>query len=122
MNEKETNEGNFWLEFIIGSIVGALTVFFLGTKEGKKYIENLIDKIQNSENSSEQNSPKLEPKSKNETVNLQIENVVEKPIKKLPDKITSTFGHLVNIQKKGLTILNADKKNVFKKNGKKLSK
>jgi len=44
MDNSNQNNGKFFSGFLIGFIVGAVVVFFLGTKKGKKLLKTISDK------------------------------------------------------------------------------
>lgn len=44
MNNEHNRDGKFWIGFFIGGFIGALTLFFYGTKDGKRTGKLLSDR------------------------------------------------------------------------------
>lgn len=79
-NEHQNNDWKFMVGFFLGGLIGALIIFFLGTKEGKKVKEQLEDRgrelIKKGEEIKEQVLEKVEEK-KEELTDSTKENVDE---------------------------------------------
>lgn len=84
MNDDHTRGGKFWIGFFIGGILGAVVLFFLGTREGKKtgksielkgkdILDELMDRLSD-----------LETKGKN--LAKQGEEIKDEVIERIQDK------------------------------------
>lgn len=115
--------GGFWIGFFIGGLLGAVTLFFLGTKEGKKtgkllesktkdFLEELEDKIEDME-------------IKGKELARQSEQIKESVLEKLEDKretltegatqkLDSALAHIESIQEKGVETTSEIRKKLFK--------
>ena len=93
------NNGNFLPGFILGGILGALIIFILGTKEGKKLLEKLVDHVENSGGDFEKKIGKIQEKG---------EELLEEA-KDIKEKVQSGMDFALKNRR------------TFKKNGKKLS-
>lgn len=73
-NEQNKSNGNFGSGFVIGALVGAAIVFFLGTKKGRKILKIISEKgIDNI-------SGMLEKSEKSAELEEIFEEDVEKPV------------------------------------------
>lgn len=75
MNENGHRDGKFWAGFFLGGLLGAVTLFFLGTKDGKKAKKILQDKIEET-----------------------AENITEKAV----DKVDDTLSEIEDLTQKSL--------------------
>ena len=134
--EKMTNEtlnnnkGNFWVGFFIGGLVGAFIIFVLGTKEGKKLADKIIEQSQEYEGDFEKKVEKLQKqgegllKEANEVKEKVVQNIQEgkkTASENLTHKIDKALTDIEKMQKKGVEITQDMHKRYFKKDGKKLN-
>lgn len=130
MSENKNNCGNFWLGFFLGGLIGAFIIFLLGTKQGKKILEEIVEKAETYEEELEEKVSKLQKKG--EDLLQEAEEVKEKVIKEVTDgkktvsevlvsKLDQTLTNIENIQKRGAAITSEIHHHYFKKDGKKLS-
>ena len=126
MNDNNQSHGTdmkFLAGFFIGGLIGALTIFFLGTKEGKKAGKFLqqkgVDVVGDLENEIEV----LEQKGKE--IAKHGEEVKEQVIEKLEDKseelselatkkLDSALAHIEEIQEHGRETTASIRKRLFK--------
>jgi gas vesicle protein len=123
------NSGNFWLGFFLGGVVGAFILFVLGTKEGKKIAEKLIEQAETYEEELEEKVAKLqkhgenlleEAKAVKEKVTKEVTGGKKSISNKLVSKMDETLTKIEDIQKKGVELTREVHRNYFKKNGKPL--
>ncbi len=110
MSDNHNNDGKFLFGFFIGGLIGALIIFFLGTKEGKKTGKMLENKSRDLLDDFEEKLDALQEKGK-ELVR-QGEEMKEKVIDTLDgkkdevtqaaaDKIDIALAHIQEMQQKG---------------------
>lgn len=131
MSENNNSKnGNFWLGFFLGGLLGAFIIFVLGTKEGKKLLQKLIDRAEIYEEELEEKIVKLQERG--EDLLAEAEEVKDKVVKevaggkrniseKLISKIDQTLTKIEDIQRKGVAITSEVHHNYFKKDGKPLT-
>jgi gas vesicle protein len=110
MSENHNNDGKFLFGFFIGGLIGALIIFFMGTKEGKKTGKMLENKGRDLLDEFEEKLDALQEKGK-ELVR-QGEEMKEKVIDTLDgkkdevteaaaEKIDIALAHIQEMQQKG---------------------
>lgn len=121
--------GNFWIGFFLGGLIGGFIIFVLGTKEGKKLAERIVDKAELYEEELEENVAKLQKKGEDllkeaQTVKDQVveklENERETVSAALVTKLDQTLTHIEDVQKKGVALTEEIHHRYFRKNGKPL--
>lgn len=136
MESKHHYNLNFLIGLVLGGLLGGVTIFVLGTKEGKKFAEKLIEKAELYEEELEKKLTLFETKGEKIITDLSAsQNPVIKELKEvkknsssgkliLPKNITSDIGqtltNLEKIQRKGVFLTASVRKRFFKKDGKKL--
>ncbi|KKS45079.1 hypothetical protein A3J20_01065 [Candidatus Gottesmanbacteria bacterium RIFCSPLOWO2_02_FULL_42_29] len=130
MTNENSKPGNFWFGFFIGGLVGAFTIFLLGTKEGKRLAEKLREKGEEYEEGLEEKVAGLQKKGEeflSEATRVKEKIVKEFDEKKkeatedLVSKMDATFSRLEELQKKGIELTEDVHKRHFKKDGKPLA-
>lgn len=130
MSENKNNSGNFWLGFFLGGLIGAFIIFLLGTKQGKKILEEIVEKAETYEEELEEKISELQKKG--EDLLEEAQEVKERVVKEaetgkkaisdsLASKIDLTLSKIEDIQKKGVALTEEVHHHYFKKNGKKLT-
>lgn len=130
--KKNMNENNqphhgtdikFLAGFFIGGLVGALTIFFLGTKEGKKAGKFLQQKGENVLGELEDQVEELEQKGKDllkhgEEIKEQVMEKIEDKSEELSEtatrKLDSALAHIEEIQEHGRETTASIRKRLFK--------
>ncbi|MBM3282752.1 hypothetical protein FJY90_00725 [Candidatus Gottesmanbacteria bacterium] len=129
MNNESKGSLNFWFGFFLGGIVGAFVIFILGTKEGKKLVEKLVEKTELYEEELEQKVAKLQQHGENllheaQEVKNQVTQEVEKGRKTVSEALVSKMDKALtkieDIQKKGVALTQEVHHHYFKRNGKPL--
>lgn len=127
---EENRSNRFWLGFFLGGLIGAVTLFFIGTKEGKKTQKFLKKK---SEDVLEDLEGKIaDYKEKGKELVSQSEELKEEVIEKIEEQkgkmtqemskqLDSALSHIEELQERGrkttedlrkkLTFKNIPKKN-----------
>jgi Mn-dependent DtxR family transcriptional regulator len=93
-SQKQKPEGNFWLGFLLGGILGAGGLFLLGTKKGRKTLKKIIEASEELEESLADIIGDLEEKieENQEKIGNKIAEVLpEKKIDSVLQKIKSAF-------------------------------
>lgn len=110
MNEKKNTDGKFLLGFVVGSVIGALVLFFLGTKEGKKTGKlfeekgkDLIDEIGEKLSDLEEKGKDLVEKGEavKEDLIEQLEDKKEELTRETTKKIDTALAHIEELQERG---------------------
>lgn len=113
----------FLAGFFIGGLVGALTIFFLGTKEGKKAGKFLQQKGENVLGELEDQVEELEQKGKDllkhgEEIKEQVMEKIEDKSEELSEtatrKLDSALAHIEEIQEHGRETTASIRKRLFK--------
>jgi gas vesicle protein len=129
MNEHDGKCGNFWLGFFLGGLLGAFVIYLLGTKEGKKTLEKIVDRAELYEEELEEKVAKLQQKGEDlleeaeeikEKVIQEVTSSKEKISDQLVSKMDAALTQIEDIQKKGVALTEEVHHHYFKKNGKKL--
>jgi len=110
MNERRQGDSKFWIGFFIGGLLGAITLFFLGTREGKKagkaleergrdFLDDLLDRI----GELEEKGRELirEGDEIKENVIGEIEDKKEELTVAATEKIDSALAHIEALQEHG---------------------
>ncbi len=126
-NDKGSN--NFWVGFFLGGLVGAFIIFLMGTKQGKKLADQLMEEAESYEEELEEKVAKLQKKG--EEFLAEAKDVKEKIVKEVVDgkkevteglvtKMDEALTKLEDVQKKGVAMTEEVHHHYFKKNGKRL--
>jgi gas vesicle protein len=127
---KDQNGGNFMIGFFLGGLVGGFIIFLMGTKEGKKIVERLIEKTEIYEEELEEKVEDLQKKGEDllaqaqevkEKLSSSIAGGKNKVSESLVTKMDEALTKIEDIQKKGVSLTEEVHKNYFKKNGRSLS-
>ncbi|MFZ5845218.1 MAG: hypothetical protein ACOY0S_01995 [Patescibacteria group bacterium] len=120
---EEHRDGKFWFGFFLGGLIGALIIFFLGTKEGKKagkliekkgqdLLEGLQDKVEELEEKGR------ELAARGEDLKEQvIEEFIEKKeelTEAAAEKLDSALAHIEALQEHGRQTTASLRKKLFK--------
>lgn len=105
------HDGKFMFGFFLGGLIGALVVFFLGTKEGKKVEKMLEHKGKDMLDDLDEKLEELEKSGKElikkgEAMKVHILDTLEEKKGEMTDatveKIDSALAHIEAIQSKGM--------------------
>ncbi len=123
MSENEHKEGKFMLGFFLGGLLGALVIFFLGTKEGKKagkFLENkgrdLVDDLQDRLDELEKKGQELAregEKIKDQVIET-IEDKKDDLTMEAAKKLDSALSHIEQLQDRGRESTAAIRKKLFR--------
>lgn len=124
MNDEHAHrDGKFWVGFFIGGLLGAIILFFLGTKEGKKTGKLLEDKGKDLFDELESRLLELEEKGrelarqgqaiKDDVLN-HLENTKEEFTDRASEKLDSALTHIEKLQEEGLESTKTLRKRIFK--------
>lgn len=130
MNNEHEPQGNFWMGFVIGAVVGAVLIFLFGTKEGKKLMKLFEERSELFEEDLEQKITSLQ--NQGEEFLKKAEDVKAHIIKEVADgkntiseqmvsRMDDTLTKIEDLQKKGVELTHDVRHNYFKRNGKKLA-
>lgn len=127
-NEKGNN--NFWVGFFLGGLVGAFIIFFMGTKQGKKLADQLIEDTEGYEEELEEKVAILQKKGeeflkgarevKNKVIK-EVESGRKEVNERLVTRMDEALTIIEDIQKKGVELTEDVHHHYFKRNGKKLT-
>ena len=123
MSNEGRGQGRFLLGFFIGGLIGALTIFFLGTKEGqrtgkliKRKGEDMLDDVQEKIEDLEDRGKELAKQG--EAIKEQVlENLEEKKeavTETAAEKIDSALAHIEELQEHGRQTTASLRKRLFK--------
>jgi len=121
--ERHGTDIKFLAGFFIGGLIGALTIFFLGTKEGKKAGKLLQKKGEDVLGELEDQVEELEQKGKDllkhgeeikEQVIEKIEDKTEEFSETATRKLDSALAHIEEIQEHGRETTASIRKRLFK--------
>lgn len=130
MNNERGGGGNFWLGFFLGGLVGAFIIFVMGTKEGKKIADEILEKGEEYEEDLEQKVAKLHKKGEEllhetESIKERVVKHVEEGKKAVSDsvviKMDEALSKIEDIGRKGVALTEDLHHHYFKKNGKSLT-
>ncbi|MCX6791520.1 MAG: YtxH domain-containing protein [Candidatus Gottesmanbacteria bacterium] len=122
-NQSHGTDIKFLAGFFIGGLIGALTIFFLGTKEGKKAGKLLQQKGEDVLGELEDQVEELEQKGKDllkhgeeikEQVLEKIEDKSEEFTETASRKLDSALAHIEEIQEHGRETTASIRKRLFK--------
>lgn len=123
MSDLERKDGKFLLGFFVGGLLGALIIFFLGTKEGKKAGKLLEDRGRNLLGELEDKLTELERKGKDlvregeelkEQVVEHLEERREDFTQETTKKLDSALAHIEALQEHGRETTSNLRKRLFK--------
>lgn len=121
--ERHGTDVKFLAGFFIGGLIGALTIFFLGTKEGKKAGNFLRQKGKDVVGELEEQVEELEQKGKEllkhgEEIKEQVIEKIEEKSEELTEtaskKLDSALAHIEEIQEHGMETTASIRKRLFK--------
>ena len=123
MNDDRRTDGKFLFGFFIGGLIGALTIFFLGTKEGKKTGklirekgEDILDDVQGKIGELEKKGKELvrEGESIKEEMLDTLEDKKEELTGNAAEKLESALAHIEALQEHGRQTTANLRKRIFK--------
>ncbi len=123
MSEQQKHDTKFWIGFFIGGLLGAITLFFLGTKEGKKTGKLLEKKGSDLLDDLEKRIEELESKGKElvqrgeEMKNQVVEQLAERKdelTKDVTDRLDSALEHIEKLQEEGVEVTRSIRKKFFR--------
>jgi gas vesicle protein len=123
------NDNKFWFGFFFGGLIGAIVLFFIGTKEGKKTGklvhekgQDLIDVIQDRLEALQSQGKELvkEGEDFKEEIVDHLEDHKEKITKDVVAKLDTTLSHIEEMQERGREAT-AEVRKIFKNLPKKSS-
>ncbi len=123
MSDHEHGDIKFWVGFFVGGLLGAITLFFLGTKEGKKTGALLEEKGKDFVDELEQKLEELEKKGKElakqgevikQEVVEQIEDKKEHLSHEATKKLDTALAHIEALQEHGRETTADLRKKLFK--------
>jgi len=123
MSDHNHPDGKFLFGFFLGGVVGALTIFFLGTKEGKKtgkileekgkdFVDDLQDRIEDLESHGKELVKKGEELK--EKVVEQMEERKDSVTQDAAVKIDTALAHIEALQEHGRETTASLRKRFFK--------
>jgi gas vesicle protein len=119
----EHRDGKFWFGFFAGGLIGAVVLFFLGTKEGKKAGRLLEDKGKDLLGDLEDHLSELEKKGKElarqgEDIKDEVMETIEEKKEILTEgateKLDTALAHIEKLQEQGLQTTSTLRKHIFK--------
>ena len=122
-DEHHGTDVKFLSGFFIGGLIGALTIFFLGTKEGKKAKvllekrgKDVIDDLENEIEVLEQKGKELARHGEDvkEQVIEKLEDTTEELSESATKKLDSALAHIEEIQEHGRETTASIRKRLFK--------
>ena len=122
-DERHGTDIKFLAGFFIGGLIGALTIFFLGTKEGKKAKvllekrgKDVIDDLENEIEVLEQKGKELARHGEDvkEQVIEKLEDTTEELSESATKKLDSALAHIEEIQEHGRETTASIRKRLFK--------
>ncbi|MBI2405351.1 YtxH domain-containing protein [Candidatus Gottesmanbacteria bacterium] len=128
MSEGSNRDTKFWIGFFIGGLLGAIILFFLGTKEGKKTGKMLEEKGQDFLDELEDRLADLEKKGRDlakqgealkEEVIEQVEDKKDEVSHGVVKKLDSALAHIEALQEHGRETTADLRKKLFKNTPKK---
>lgn len=123
MSDDRRTDGKFLFGFFIGGLIGALTIFFLGTKEGKKTGklirekgEDILDDVQGKIGELEKKGKELvrEGESIKEEMLDNLEDKKEELTGNAAEKLESALAHIEALQEHGRQTTANLRKRIFK--------
>lgn len=115
MSEHPRGDGRFMLGFFVGGLLGAIVLFFLGTKEGRKAGKLLERKGKDVLTDLEEKLEDLEKKGKE--IVKQGEELVEGKSElgqEITERLDSALAHIEEIQERGRETTAGLRKKLFK--------
>ncbi len=122
MNE-DHRDGKFWFGFFAGGLIGAVVLFLLGTKEGKKAGRLLEDRGKDLLGDLEDRLDDLEKKGKElarqgedikDVVLETIEDKKDMLTEGASEKLDTALAHIEKLQEQGLETTSTLRKHIFK--------
>lgn len=116
-------DGKFWVGFFIGGLLGAILLFFLGTKEGKKtgkLLEHkgkdILDELGEKLEALEQKGKELAKQGEaiKDDVIEHLENKKEQLTDRASEKLESALTHIEKLQEEGLETTKTLRRRIFK--------
>lgn len=116
MGEGKGGDSKFWVGFFIGGLLGAIILFFLGTKEGRKTGKMLEEKGQDFLEDFEERLKELEEKGKDikDQVVEQMEDKKEQVSAEAVQKLDTALAHIEALQEHGRETTADLRKKLFK--------
>lgn len=119
----ENNNGNFWFGFFLGGLLGAFIIYLLGTKEGKKKLEKVIEQAETYGEELEEKVSSVKRKSDNmEEEVISMGGYMKNSVKdKFTSRMDQALSKFEDLQKKGIILTKDAHRKFFRKNGKSLN-
>lgn len=123
MSEHRGPDIKFILGFFLGGIIGAITIFLIGTKEGKKTTKILqqrgsdfVDELQDKLNDLEEQGKELIKKGEalKEKVAEQIQEKKDEMSTETAKRVDSALSHIEDLQERGRQTTANIRKKLFK--------
>lgn len=120
---EDHHDGKFLFGFFIGGIIGALTIFFLGTKEGqrtgkllKRKGEDLLDDVQDKIDELEKKGKELvkEGEAIKEQMLENLEEKKEAVTETAAEKLDTALAHIEELQEHGRQTTASLRRRLFK--------
>jgi len=130
MNNEKKSRNSFVPGFLLGGIIGALVIFFLGTKEGKKAAHKIMSKAENIEDELDKKLHNVrkqgeafvkEAQEMKDRITEEVEDKKHEVSDGLKEKLDATLTQIEDLQEKGVKLTKEVQRRVFTKNGKKLN-
>ncbi|MFH0863489.1 MAG: hypothetical protein V1858_00155 [Candidatus Gottesmanbacteria bacterium] len=123
MSEDNKDSNGFWLGLLIGGFLGAAMLMLAGSKEGKKIIEQLLEK---GENLGEELQEKLEDSGQKinevkEATTTKINEVKEQVGNETIERLDNALAKLEEVQGQAQDATEKIRKRFFTQSGRKLS-
>ncbi len=93
MTSDNHHDKRFWFGFFLGGLLGALLLFFMGTKEGKKKREDLLDALEEKIDEIEKRGKRLK-----EDVVEEIKEKKEDVTEAAVEKLDTALAHIEKLQ------------------------
>ncbi len=123
MSDSAHHDTKFWIGFFVGGLLGAVILFFMGTKEGKKTGKLIEQKSQDFLDDFEERLKDLEEKGKDlarrgealkEEAIVQLEDKKEEVSQEAVQKLDSALAHIEALQEHGRETTADLRKKLFK--------
>lgn len=123
MSEQKGTDMKFLIGFFLGGIIGAITIFLIGTKEGKKTTKILeqkgrdfVDELQDKIDDIEQQGKVLVKKGEalKEQVAEQLEERKDTLTKEAAVRVDKALAHIEELQEQGRETTSHIRKRLFK--------
>lgn len=124
-----SHSATFFVGLFLGGLLGAIVVFLLGTKKGKKILEDALEKVEEYEEGLEDHVATMQEKSEDllhkvqqvkDAVIEQLETKKEMVSDEVASKIDTALAKIERVQQQGMALTEEVHKKFFVKDGKRL--